>query len=120
MNYMDAPVFHFKKNTTKMEKEDIKGIYELDTMLQLNPDIKLNIEGHRDYFENKNSISYDRAKKVEELLIGIGVESNRLNLVDYGTTRNVIDSIRIVNATTKDEKKLSGANRIVSFSVAWE
>lgn len=65
---------------------------EVARVMEKNPDLKLEIEGHADErgtAEYNQKLSEKRAKSVEEYLISKGIASDRMSSVGYGFTRPV-------------------------------
>jgi outer membrane protein OmpA-like peptidoglycan-associated protein len=86
---------HFEFNKDKIRPESFPVLDAVVDVLNKNPDIKLEIQGHTD---NKGAAAYNkdlsnrRAKSVLKYLIAHGVTVGRLTSLGYGMERPLVDN----------------------------
>ena len=86
---------HFEFNKDKIRPESYPVLDAVVDVLNKNPDIKLEIQGHTD---NKGAAAYNkdlsnrRAKSVMKYLIAHGVTVGRLTALGYGMERPLVDN----------------------------
>jgi OmpA-OmpF porin, OOP family len=100
---------HFEYNKDKIRPESFPVLDAVVEVLQKNPDIKIEVQGHTD---NKGSAKYNkdlsnrRAASVRKYLVSHGVPADRLTSMGYGFDRPLVDN------TTEQNRAL---NRRVQF-----
>lgn len=98
-------------NVTESSKEVIEKIAKI---LTENPTIKIEIGGHTDAKGDDSfnqMISEQRANSVKNILIGLGIEENRLTAKGYGETMPLVPN---------DKEGYSLTNRRVEFNIIEE
>lgn len=86
---------HFEYNKDKIRPESFPILDAVVEVLQKNPDIKLEVQGHTD---NRGSAAYNRdlsnrrAGSVRKYLVARGVTTERLTSVGYGFDRPLVDN----------------------------
>jgi outer membrane protein OmpA-like peptidoglycan-associated protein len=106
---------NFKGNSTELYQESMPTVYYLAHLMMLNKKLKIRIEGHvNDPFNEfnefeKQKLSEDRAKKIYEILVKLGIDKNRIETIGYGSKFMVYP-----NAYTEEEMK---TNRRVEINV---
>lgn len=81
-----------KDNLTESSKRVIEGFYEF---LKENPKVKVEIQGHTDNVgsdEYNQKLSESRAMTVYNLLISMGISSQRLKFKGYGEAKPIADN----------------------------
>ncbi len=102
--------FDFDKATFK--QDSYNELNKLERMMQQNPAVKVEIGGHTDVVGPKNYnifLSRKRAEAVKDFLTKKGVDSRRIKVVGYGTTKPL--------ASNDDEQDGRELNRRVEFKV---
>lgn len=100
---------HFEYNKDKIRPESYPVLDAVAEVLQKNPDIKIEVQGHTD---NRGSARYNkdlsdrRAHSVMKYLVARGIAPDRLTAVGYGFDRPLVDN------TTEFNRAL---NRRVQF-----
>ncbi len=124
-NYEPSRYYQIKGNVATVKMENIyfetdkyellmSSYDELDKLvglLQKNPSLTIQIEGHTDDSGSENhnlELSKNRAQTVYEYVVGKGIDSNRLSSIGYGLSKPVTD-----NSTDENRQK----NRRVEFVV---
>lgn len=104
----------FERRGTKVVDSSISTIEKISKILKDNPTIKIEVSGHTDS-RGKDSlnkqISQDRASSVKEILVGFGIDTNRISAVGYGEEKPIAKD---------DENGLSEINRRVEFNILGE
>ncbi|NBP70806.1 MAG: hypothetical protein EBU52_18955 [Cytophagia bacterium] len=102
--------FDFDKATFK--QESYNELNKLERMMLQNPNLKVEIAGHTDVVGTKNYnlfLSRKRAEAVKDFLTKKGIDSRRIKIVGYGSSRPL--------ASNDDEKDGRELNRRVEFKV---
>jgi OmpA-OmpF porin, OOP family len=100
---------HFEYNKDKIRPESFPILDAVVEVLQKNPEIKIEVQGHTD---NRGGAAYNkdlsnrRAGSVRKYLVGKGVQNERLTSIGYGFDRPIVDN------TTDQNRAL---NRRVQF-----
>lgn len=104
----------FERRGTKVVDSSISTIEKISKILKDNPKIKIEVSGHTDS-RGKDSlnkqISQDRASSVKDILVGFGIDTNRISAVGYGEEKPIAKD---------DENGLSEINRRVEFNILGE
>lgn len=104
----------FERRGTKVVDSSISTIEKISKILKDNPKIKIEVSGHTDS-RGKDSlnkqISQDRASSVKDILVGFGIDTNRVSAVGYGEEKPIAKD---------DENGLSEINRRVEFNILGE
>jgi outer membrane protein OmpA-like peptidoglycan-associated protein len=82
----------FGNNETKLQPESEAELNKIITLLNENPNMKVQISGHTDNVGKKEAnqlLSLNRAKSVVNYLIGKGININRLLPKGFGDTKPV-------------------------------
>ncbi|MER3470088.1 MAG: flagellar motor protein MotB [Chitinophagaceae bacterium] len=85
----------FDVNKFELKPESQIELDRLTDLLQQNPTVKMQIEGHTDNVgsqANNQKLSENRAKSVVNYLVGKGIAANRLTAKGYGETKPVADN----------------------------
>lgn len=86
---------HFEYNKDKIRPESFPILDAVVEVLQKNPDIRIEVQGHTDNrggaAYNKN-LSNRRAASVRKYLVSHGVPSERLTSIGYGFDRPIVDN----------------------------
>ena len=104
-----AQQIHFEYNKDKIRPESFPILDAVVEILNRNPDIKIEVQGHTD---NRGSAAYNkglsnrRAGSVMKYLVSHGVPADRLTSMGYGFDRPLVDN------TTEQNRAL---NRRVQF-----
>ncbi|MCS7029243.1 MAG: OmpA family protein [Bacteroidia bacterium] len=109
-NYVVHNIY-FKLNSSDLETESYPALDQLVSMLQTNPQIRIQISGHTDNTgdTDKNLIlSQNRANSVAKYLISKGVDDKRIFTKGYGSQKPIAD-----NSTEEGRYK----NRRVEFEI---
>ena len=91
---------HFEFNKDKIRPESFPVLDAVVEVMQKNPEIKLEVQGHTD---NKGSSKYNkdlsnrRAHSVMKYLVSHGVEMSRLTSHGYGFERPLVDNSTDMN-----------------------
>jgi outer membrane protein OmpA-like peptidoglycan-associated protein len=103
--YFDFDKWSFKDET-------YNELNKLERMMQQNPNMKVEIGGHSDIVGPKNYnifLSRKRAEAVKDFLTKKGIDSRRIKVVGYGTSKPL--------ASNDDEDEGRELNRRVEFKV---
>jgi outer membrane protein OmpA-like peptidoglycan-associated protein len=90
-----AQQIHFEYNKDKIRPESFPILDAVVEILNKNPDVKLEVQGHTD---NRGSASYNkdlsnrRSASVRKYLAGKGIASDRLTSAGYGFDRPIVDN----------------------------
>ena len=90
-----AQQIHFEYNKDKIKPESFPILDAVVDILNKNPDIKLEVQGHTD---NRGSSSYNkdlsnrRSASVKKYLVAHGVPNERLTSLGYGFDRPIVDN----------------------------
>jgi outer membrane protein OmpA-like peptidoglycan-associated protein/opacity protein-like surface antigen len=85
--------FDFNKSTLKPEAYPV--LYNAAEILLLNPDIKVEVQGHTDNIGSESynqTLSLERAETVRNFLISKGISANRLMAKGYGESNPISDN----------------------------
>jgi len=77
----------FETGSAELKKESMAELARLKKLLDENPEIKIQINGHTDNVgtgENNLSLSESRAKSVYDYLVKNGIEADRLSYKGFG------------------------------------
>jgi outer membrane protein OmpA-like peptidoglycan-associated protein len=102
--------FDFDKATFK--HESYNELNKLERMMRENPNLKVEIAGHTDVVGSKSYnlfLSRKRAEAVKDFLTKKGIDSRRVKIVGYGSSRPL--------ASNDDENEGRELNRRVEFKV---
>jgi outer membrane protein OmpA-like peptidoglycan-associated protein len=94
VNYAAKNIF-FKTGSDVITKESFEGLDDVAIILEANPQVKLQIDGHSDNTgsaERNLELSGKRAEAVMNYLIAKGISDSRLSATGYGQTRPVADN----------------------------
>lgn len=81
---------NFQFNTFAIVNESRGKLYELLLVMQNNPTLKIEIQGHICCNpSNKGKLSEDRAKAIKNFLIGQGIDSKRVTFKGFGSTQPI-------------------------------
>ena len=86
---------HFEFNKDRIRPESFPVLDAVVEVLQKNPDIKIEVQGHTD---NKGSAKYNkdlsnrRAASVRKYLVAHGISNDRLTSMGYGFDRPLVDN----------------------------
>lgn len=111
---LEVKKINFERRSTKVTDESYEVIKEIAKILEENNDIKVEIAGHTDSrgaASLNKKISQDRADSVKQILIDLGIDSNRLKAVGYGEDFPIAKD---------DADGLSEINRRVEFNIIGE
>ncbi len=90
-----ALYINFEKGKAALSKESYGNIEEIVKLLQENPFLKLNIEGHTDNtgtpVQNK-LLSEKRAEAVKEAIVKQGINPDRLNAIGWGQEKPIAEN----------------------------
>jgi len=90
-----AQQIHFEYNKDKIRPESFPILDAVVDVLNKNPDIKIEVQGHTD---NRGSSSYNkdlsnrRSASVKKYLVSHGVPAERLTSLGYGFDRPIVDN----------------------------
>ena len=90
-----AQQIHFEYNKDKIRPESFPILDAVADILNKNPDIKLEVQGHTD---NRGSAAYNkdlsnrRSASVRKYLVGKGIPTDRLTSAGYGFDRPIVDN----------------------------
>lgn len=85
----------FDFNQFELQPQSQTELDKLVQLLQENPTVKVQIEGHTDNIGNAADnlkLSQNRAKAVVDYLIGKGIPANRLSAKGFGATKPIADN----------------------------
>lgn len=102
---------NFVLNTFAIVKESRPKLYELLTVMQQNPNLKISIQGHLCCIvDDKKGLSTQRAKAVKQFLEINGIESSRMNFKGFGGTNPLF-------AIPEKSEEERAANRRVEIEI---
>ena len=102
---------YFKLNSSELEPESYPAIDAIFSMLQANPQTRIQINGHTDNTGNANknlALSEARANSVAQYLINKKIDKNRIIIKGFGSQKPIAD-----NSTDEGRYK----NRRVEFQI---
>ncbi|QKF80645.1 OmpA family protein [Halarcobacter ebronensis] len=82
----DNPIV-FKRASYSLNENSMKSIQMIADILKLNPNIKMEVAGHTDAAgkeKDNKEISYERARRVKNALVDLGIDEGRLIVRGYG------------------------------------
>ncbi|MDO5655692.1 MAG: OmpA family protein [Flavobacteriaceae bacterium] len=100
---------HFDTNKASLKDDGKKAVAEITKVLQNNPSLKIEIQGHTDNsgsVAHNHQLSENRAKTVLNELILEGIDANRLESKDLGDTKPI---------ATNDNEEGKAKNRRVEL-----
>ncbi len=81
---------NFVLNTFAVENDSRGKLYELLTVMQINLDLKIEIQGHICCNKNpKEKLSTERAKAIKNFLVMQGVDGSRITYKGFGSTNPI-------------------------------
>lgn len=81
---------NFQFNTFAIVNESRGKLYELLLVMQNNPTLKIEIQGHICCNpSNKGKLSEDRAKAIKNFLVGQGIDNKRVTFKGFGSTQPI-------------------------------
>ncbi|WP_035694513.1 OmpA family protein [Flavobacterium soli] len=81
---------NFQFNTFAIVNESRGKLYELLLVMQNNPTLKIEIQGHICCNpSNKGKLSEERAKAIKNFLVGQGIEKTRVTFKGFGSTQPI-------------------------------
>lgn len=81
---------NFQLNTFAIVNESRGKLYELLIVMQQNPELSIDIQGHLCCMTNdRNNLSYQRAKAISNFLRANGVENSRVTFQGFGVTKPI-------------------------------
>lgn len=104
-----ARKINFDFDSAELEDEAFLVIDEMATIMKKNPDIGLHLDGHTDLMgtdEYNDALSVRRALAVQTVLLGLGVQQDRLAVATHG------EHLPLIRTETKERE-----NRRVEFAV---
>jgi outer membrane protein OmpA-like peptidoglycan-associated protein len=81
---------YFSSGKITPQKSSMEELYRVLRLLQMNPELKLFVQGHADFdgtIEQNEEISRLRAKYIRAFLIGKGIHHSRLKYAGFGLRR---------------------------------
>jgi type IX secretion system PorP/SprF family membrane protein len=81
---------NFATNSSELNKRSIEVLEELFQVLNDNPKLKIEIDGHTDDIDNEAynyKLSVERAKAVKKYLEDVGIDTERLTYKGFGETQ---------------------------------
>lgn len=90
-----ALYINFDSGKSIIRDESIPIIQEIVKMLKLNPELRLNVEGHTDNVGNPSSnktLSEERAKSVVAAIVSQGIGNDRLSPLGHGQDKPIGDN----------------------------
>jgi OmpA-OmpF porin, OOP family len=85
----------FETGKSTIQHESFTIVDQIFELLNINPDLKVSIEGHTDNVGDAASnkkLSNDRAKAVMDALVGKGVDKTRLSFIGWGQEKPIADN----------------------------
>ncbi|WP_291119841.1 OmpA family protein [Flavobacterium sp. UBA6135] len=81
---------NFHLNTFAIVNESRGKLYELLLVMQQNPNLEINIQGHLCCMPtDRNNLSTQRAKAIQQFLIHNGIEKSRLSYQGFGSSQPI-------------------------------
>jgi outer membrane protein OmpA-like peptidoglycan-associated protein len=81
---------NFQLNTFAIVNESRGKLYELLIVMQQNPELSIDIQGHLCCMTNdRNNLSYQRAKAISNFLRANGIENSRVTFQGFGVTKPI-------------------------------
>ena len=81
---------NFQLNTFAIVNESRGKLYELLIVMQQNPELSIDIQGHLCCMTNdRNNLSYQRAKAISNFLRANGIDSSRVTFQGFGVTNPI-------------------------------
>jgi outer membrane protein OmpA-like peptidoglycan-associated protein len=90
-----ALYINFDTGKATIKPESLQIIEQVGELLQNNPDLKLNVEGHTDNVgtaPGNKILSEQRAKAVVSAVVSKGIEISRLTAVGWGQEKPIADN----------------------------
>lgn len=98
---------NFQFNTFAIVNESRGKLYELLLVMQNNPTLKIEIQGHICCNpSNKGKLSEERAKAIKSFLVGQGIDSKRVTFKGFGSTQPIYP------LPEKNEEERAGNRRV--------
>lgn len=85
----------FVTGSAKLQTSSYKGLNEVAKILQENPEMKLNIDGHTDYVgseEMNQTLSDNRSASVKEYFVSKGIDESRIRSAGHGELEPIADN----------------------------
>ncbi|MCC5921833.1 MAG: OmpA family protein [Cyclobacteriaceae bacterium] len=85
----------FRQNESEILEESFEALYELIMLLQNNPKLKINLEGHTDIMGSKKfnmKLSEKRVASVQRYLIDNGIDKKRVSYEGFGGEKPLVKS----------------------------
>jgi len=85
----------FVTGSAKLQSKSFKGLSDVAKIMQENPDMKLQIDGHTDWVgtdEYNQKLSDDRAASVRAYIISKGVDASRITSAGHGESMPIADN----------------------------
>ncbi len=85
----------FITGSAKLQSKSFKGLNDVAKIMQENPDMKLQIDGHTDWVgsdEYNQKLSDDRAASVRAYIISKGVDASRITSAGHGESMPIADN----------------------------
>ena len=102
---------NFQLNTFAIVNESRGKLYELLIVMQQNPELSIDIQGHLCCMTNdRNNLSYQRAKAISNFLRANGIDSSRVTFQGFG----VMNPIYPIPEKNEEER---AANRRVEIQI---
>ncbi len=86
---------NFATGTTQLAPRSASYLEKVVSLMQKAPNIDLFIQGHADSTGSEvlnNRLSSDRAQSVQQFLVGQGIDTTRLSVKGFGSSRSVADN----------------------------
>lgn len=99
----------FDVNKAVLKPESMGSINEMVRILKENPDLKFEIGGHTDSdgsTQRNDELSLQRAETVKSVIIGLGIDGNRLTTQGFGSSKPLVPN---------DSPENKARNRRVEF-----
>ena len=102
---------NFFQNTFQTTPESQAALYDLLFVMQNNPNLKIQIQGHICCVDiDRRNLSLDRAKQVRRFLQWKGIPMGRVSVTGFGTTRPIYP-------IPEDNEEQAAANRRVEIEI---
>jgi len=85
----------FITGSAKLQSKSYKGLSDVAKIMQENPDMKLQIDGHTDWVgsdEYNQKLSDDRAASVRAYIISKGIDAGRITSAGHGESMPIADN----------------------------